>query len=223
MQTIISSFLLIFLAEMGDKTQFLALILATKYKLKEVIIGITIGILANHGLAVLLAYFLSSFINIGILKTVAAFMFLIFGLESFIFKLDDDENTDMKSKFGAILTIAVCFFVGELGDKTQITAMSIVFTGKNPLLTLIGTTSAMICVSLFGIFVGKILKGRIPKNIMKKISGICFVYFGIDALRESIPEKFITTNNIIIFNILLIIAFICIYFNNKRLIKKLEN
>ena len=60
MQTIISSFLLIFLAEMGDKTQFLALILATKYKLKEVIIGITLGILANHGLAVLLAYFLSS-------------------------------------------------------------------------------------------------------------------------------------------------------------------
>lgn len=221
METVISSFLLIFFAEMGDKTQFLAFIFATRYKLYQVILGISLGIVFNHGLAVLVATFLSSFINIGILKIIAGVMFLLFGFESFILRIENDDKEDIRGKFGAIFTVALCFFIGELGDKTQITAMSIVFTGKNPILVLIGTTLGMIFVSLFGIIVGKIIKGKIPKNLMKKISGVCFITFGIEALSKSIPSQYLTFINTTAFYIICIITMLLIYFRNKSVKKSI--
>lgn len=223
METIISAFLLVFLAEMGDKTQFLALIFATKYKVHQVILGIFLGVFVNHGIAVILAKFLSSFINLDILKVIAGIMFLIFGLESFILKIQDDEDDDIKYKFGAIITVATCFFIGELGDKTQITSMSVVFTGKNPMLTLIGTTLGMVCVSLFGILIGRIIKGKIPKDLMKKVSGLCFIIFGIDALNKAVPVKYLTKINIGLFYITIATIIICIYIRNLKLKKKIDD
>lgn len=223
METIISSFLLVFLAEIGDKTQFLSMIFATRYKIYQVILGIFLGVFFNHGLAVLLAKFLSSLIDLEILKIIAGIMFLIFGFESFVFKLKDEENNDISCKFCAVMTVSICFFIGELGDKTQITAMSIVFTGKNPILTLIGTTLGMLCVSLFGIMIGKIIKGRIPTSLMKKISGVCFVIFGIKALNKAVPEKYMTNLNIMIFYIGIITVLSLIFLRNFILKQSLNN
>lgn len=216
METIITSFLLVFFAEIGDKTQFLSIIFATRYKLYQVLLGVFIGVMLNHGIAVGLAFFLSSIINIQILKIVAALMFLIFGIESFTIREESEDEEDIRKNFSAVITVAVCFFIGELGDKTQITAMSLVFTGKNPIYTLIGTTSAMLCVSFLGIIIGKLLKGKIDKDNLKKISGLIFIFFGLRALYYSIPENYLNMSNIIIFLIFFFLIVVFIYKKNKQ-------
>ena len=118
------SMFLIFMAEMGDKTQILAMAFATQFMIKEVLLGVCLGSLLNHGIAVVLGAYLSHVIPQDAVQIAAGFLFIGFALLSL--KADEeDEEEKAKKDLSPILTVAIAFFIGELGDKTQLTAITL--------------------------------------------------------------------------------------------------
>ena len=218
MGTIISSFLLIFLAEMGDKTQLLALAFSTKYKINQVLIGVFLGAFLNHGLAIVFASFISNYVSLDLIKVVAAIMFIIFGLWSLKLEYEDEDEEDEASfSFKTpILTVASAFFIGELGDKTQLTAMTLGAKSAYPFLTLLGTTSGMIAVSLIGILVGKVLGKRIPEVTMKVLASIIFLGFGLSGLYSSVDKIYFTPTYIALFSFILALSIGIILKTNSK-------
>lgn len=197
LQELIKSFFLIFVAEMGDKTQIIAMTFATQYKIREVILGVIIGVFFNHGLAIILGRYLSTLIPMDFLQIIAGFMFIIFGILAL---QDDDVKEDEKKKsYGPILTVALAFFVGELGDKTQLTAMTLSAEGSYPIFILVGTILGMVATSSLGIFVGSKIGNKVPDLYIKIVSSIVFIFFGSLKLYEQLPANILTTLNIILF------------------------
>lgn len=211
----LKSMFLIFMAEMGDKTQILAMAFATQFAVKEVLAGVFLGSLLNHGIAVILGAYLSSVIPLGSIQIIAGFLFIGFAL--WTLKVDEeDEEEEAKKNFGPILTVALAFFIGELGDKTQLTAITLASDAVFPALILLGTVSGMVLTSGVGIFVGSKIGDKIPEFTIKIASASIFLLFGTIKLYTALPTKYVTSTNIIIFFALLGIS---IYFILKPVLK----
>jgi len=177
----LKTFLLIFVAEIGDKTQILLMTCAARYSIIQVLFGILIGVALNHGLAIIIGTYISNIINIEVLQVFAGAIFVIFGL--FALNNEDDEEANTKAvKCGAVLTVAGTFFIGELGDKTQLTAMTIAMESDYPFIVLLGSIAGMIVVGCMGIIIGTALTKRVPSYIIKIISGLIFIVFGLAKL-----------------------------------------
>lgn len=177
-QEFFKAFFLIFVAEMGDKTQILAMTFATRYNAGQVFIGIFLGVILNHSIAILLGTYVSNFINPNILQVLAGILFIIFGLWALINSEDKEENKKTL-KYGAVLTVASAFFIGELGDKTQLTAMTLSMDAIYPAVILIGTVTGMLVTSCMGIFIGTKLGDKVSGIVIQITSGIIFIQFGI--------------------------------------------
>lgn len=184
MSDLLQAFALIFIAEMGDKTQIMAMAFATQYKVKDILIGVAIGAFLNHGLAILLGSMLTQFIPIEALQLVAGVLFIAFGLLSLSIAEEDEEEVTGK-KFGAIFTVALAFFLGELGDKTQLTALTLSTQSTFPALTLAGTVLGMVVVSSFGIFIGSKLGDKIPEHMIRISAFAIFMFFGLSKIFTS--------------------------------------
>lgn len=182
----LNAFGLIFLAEMGDKTQLLALAFATRYRVRQVLWGIFFGVLLNHGLAVLLGNLLSTFIPLHLIQLFAGVAFMGFALWSLRVEEDEDE-ADETSQRGPIVTVALAFFIGELGDKTQLSAITLSSVANYPLIILAGTTAGMLLVGALGIIVGRQLGARIPETALKMAAAVVFAFFGIQKLLANLP------------------------------------
>lgn len=207
-QELVKAFFLIFVAEMGDKTQILAMAFATKFPVKKVLMGIFIGSLLNHGLAVLLGSYISILIPINTIQIIAGFAFVGFSLWTLKAEEEEEENKKEKAKFGPILTVAMAFFVGELGDKTQLSAITLAADAKYPLIILAGTVSGMIVTGGLGIIVGKKIGDKIPEFAIKMIASVVFLFFGLSKLYQTMPTHYLTTLNISIFLGVLIVMII---------------
>lgn len=207
---IIQALILIFIAEMGDKTQLLALAFATRYPVKKVLFGIFIGSLLNHGLAVALGSFISNFLPMVTIQIIAGFTFVGFSLWTLKSSDDDgDENIEQKTRFGPIITVALAFFIGELGDKTQLTAITLATNAVFPFAVVVGTVSGMIATGGLGIYVGKKLGDRVPEFAIKIIAASIFMLFGVLKLYQSLPSEYLTIQNTVLFaGILSVMIFI---------------
>lgn len=203
----ISALLLIFVAEMGDKTQILAMMFATKYKTSKVLVGIFIGSFLNHGLAVLFGSLIGGVINPNILQVVAGIAFIGFAFWTLLAG-DDDEDSNVNMSKGAIVTVALAFFVGELGDKTQLTAITLSIDSVYPLLVLFGTVSGMIVTSSLGIVVGSKLGDKIPELMIKLLSSAVFLIFGVIKLVSSTPYSWRTPLTVVLFITVISVGFI---------------
>jgi len=199
---LLKAFFLIFIAEMGDKTQILAMAFATKYKMKKVLLGVFIGSLLNHALAVLLGSNLSYFIPLNTLSIIAGFSFIVFGLWNL--KSDDDEEESSVSKYGPVVTVALAFFIGELGDKTQLTAIALSTDASFPLFILMGTVLGMVFTSLIGIIVGIKLGSKIDEFYIKVAASIIFLVFGYIKLFSSLDTTVLTLYNVTLFTIVVL-------------------
>ncbi|NRT72322.1 putative Ca2+/H+ antiporter (TMEM165/GDT1 family) [Clostridium beijerinckii] len=161
MTSFIKALLLVVVAEMGDKTQLLAMAMVSKYKAKQVLLGVLIATILNHALAVAVGSYLSSVIPMDLVKIIAALSFLAFGLWTIRGdKLDDEENK--KVKFGPIITVAIAFFLAEMGDKTQLMTITIAAENQQPLFILMGTTVGMLIADGIVILGGAWMCKHIP-------------------------------------------------------------
>lgn len=176
---LIRAFLLIFIAEMGDKTQILAMAFATQFKARSVLLGIFAGVLANHGIAVLIGSYLSELIPIRTVQIIAGFCFIAFGLWTLKPEKEEEEEAKKRKKnLGPFLTVATAFFIGELGDKTQLTTITLAADSQFPLIVLMGTVSAMMLTSGLGICVGCKIGNKIPKPAIKITAAAIFLILG---------------------------------------------
>ena len=173
---LMSAFLLVFVAELGDKTQLLAMMFATRYRPILVLAGIVIGAAFNHGLAVLVGSKLGDMMPLSVLSAIAGFAFIYFAFSSLA---EEDQMRGQVRKYRSTLsTVAIAFFVGELGDKTQLAAITLAMDAVYPWIILLGTVSAMLVISAIGIGIGTVIGKNMPERLIKMVSAILFFVFG---------------------------------------------
>lgn len=187
----------IFLAEMGDKTQVLAMVLATRYKLKDVLFGIMIGSFVNHGLAIFLGMGLMQLIPMNTVQIIAGVLFILFSYWTLKYDSDEDEEEKTASNV-PMIAVAILFFVGELGDKTQLTAVTLAMENGNAFLTLLGTVTGMMVTSGIGIALGLKFGKVIQEHTIKYVSSAIFLLYGLGKLISLIE------NNTLIITVLLL-------------------
>lgn len=190
--------LLIFLAELGDKTQILAMAFALQYSVRQVLTGVALGSFLNHGLAVIIGAYLSNLVPLSAVRLGSAVMFLLFGLWNLRGE-EDEESSNQKNSSNPLFVVALAFFLGELGDKTQLTAVALASSAQFPWAILAGTVLGMVLTSLGGIFVGTKLGDRVPELALKLISSLVFIGFGIFHLSQAVPARFLTPAHIALF------------------------
>ena len=184
----IISFLLIFVSELGDKTQLLVLSFSSKLKARTILLGVASGSLLSHGIAIIFGSFLGNIENLTfqyMLKLVTYSSFIIFGIIT-LKKFDNKEknsknkkNRNLKNNLNYIFFIALTIAVGELGDKTFLASIGLGIEYSLYKASLIlGAISGMVASDLIAIIFGKVLSHKIPENLMQKLSGILFLIFG---------------------------------------------
>lgn len=173
-----TAFIMVVLAEMGDKTQLLAMAFAAKYPWKKVMLGILVATILNHFVAIFAGIYLNAFIPKEIIEIIASIAFIIFGL--WILKDDELGNDAEKSRFNIFGTVAIAFFLAEMGDKTQLATVALsAQIGSDMLLILLGTTLGMLVADGLGIILGATLHQYIPDRFIKIFASIIFILFGI--------------------------------------------
>lgn len=168
------------LAEMGDKTQLLAMAFASKYKAGKVMLGVFIATVLNHALAVAVGNLVTHFQSVQTwIQGIASLSFIFFGLWTIRGdKLEGEENRT--TKFGAVMTVAIAFFLAEMGDKTQLATIALAAKfPASPVGILVGTTTGMLIADGIGIIIGVVLCKKIPEKTVKLVSAGLFILFGL--------------------------------------------
>lgn len=123
MDALFNSFILVFISEMGDKTQLLALVLAARFKKPlPIMFGIFVATILNHALASYVGSFITNYVSAEALKWILSATFIGFGI--WILIPDKDEGFEDKHNWGPFLTTTVAFFLAEMGDKTQLATVA---------------------------------------------------------------------------------------------------
>lgn len=170
-----------FIAEMGDKTQLMLVALTSKYKLRDIIMGTAAAILVLNGLAVLAGGLVSAFIPTWLIRLIAACAFLFFALSSLKGDDDEEEEATQKGKFQfAPLTVFCTFFVAELGDKTQLTAITFgANEGLGAALTVwLACSIGLFAADVIGMLIGYLLKSKTPDGMLQILAFFIFAIFG---------------------------------------------
>jgi putative Ca2+/H+ antiporter (TMEM165/GDT1 family) len=183
------SFAVIFVAELGDKSQLMAMTFATRYKTLPVLIGITIATAIVHLVSVGVGYGLGLSLPTGWISLVAGIAFLGFGAWTLRGdKLTDDEKTKAERSTGsAILAVGGAFFLAELGDKTMLATITLA-TQYGWFGTWLGSTVGMVAADALAIVVGRLLGRHLPEKAIKYGAATLFAIFGIWLLIEAIIE-----------------------------------
>jgi Ca2+/H+ antiporter, TMEM165/GDT1 family len=200
----IASFVLVVLAEMGDKTQFLAMSFAARHSVYKVIFGVFLAIVANFALTVALGQFLTTIVPIDVISLAASISFIGFGLWTVRGDKLKVENKKV-SRFGVVATVTIAFFIAEFGDKTQLATISLAAQYQNAVSVFVGATIGMLVADGVGIVVGVVFCKRIPERTFKWLSAGIFVIFGLVGVYEVLSVKIGLVYTALI--LLLLIAF----------------
>ncbi len=174
------------LAEMGDKTQLLALLLATQFrKPVPIVLGIFVATIVNHAFAGAVGSWLATLLGPVVLRWVIGLSFIGMAIWTLIpDKLDDDDQP--RAKWGVFVTTVIAFFLAEMGDKTQIATVALAAqyqTLPHSLLWVVsGTTVGMMLANVPVVFLGEWLTHRIPVAVLHKICAAIFAVMGVMAL-----------------------------------------
>jgi putative Ca2+/H+ antiporter (TMEM165/GDT1 family) len=178
METLFSSFFLVAISEMGDKTQLLAFSLASKYRRPWVVMG---GILAatvlNHALASTVGAWVSTTVPPRVMAAALAVTFVGFGFWTLKpDTLDADARTD---RFGPFVTTTILFFLAEMADKTQLATIALAARFQSILLVTSGTTLGMLLSDGLAVFVGDRLAQRVSMKWIRIGAACVFFAFGV--------------------------------------------
>ena len=186
MHVIFSSFVLVALSEMGDKTQLLALSLALRFKRPWLILlGILTATLLNHSLASFFGTWISSHLNQNVLGAILGLSFIAFG----IWTLKPDSLKKQKySGYGPYLTTVSLFFLAEMGDKTQLATIALAAKYQSIVLVTLGTTLGMLFTDGLAVFLGKKLAEKIEFKWIRRVAAAVFIIFGLLSFYKVIFE-----------------------------------
>lgn len=201
---------LIMVGELADKSQLLALVLATRYRWWQVLIGIFVATFVVHFFTTMVGQFMGASIPADALPWITGLLFIGFGLWTLRGDTVEDSDAEKGGRFGPIVATAIAFFLAELGDKTQIMTLAIAVDPGSALVTYLrsagptvegwlsvigspesvgatarfwavtlGSTLGMVIADAVAILVGSMLGKRLPELLMRRISGVVFILFGV--------------------------------------------
>lgn len=172
------STLLVTATEMGDKTQLLALVLASRFRKPWVIMaGILVATILNHGLASWAGQWISTTIPAVTLKWVLAMSFFAFA--GWVLIPDKDDEEVHQSNAGAFVVTLVSFFLAEMGDKTQLSTVALAARFGNFFWVTLGTTLGMLIADGLAVFMGDKITQKISLKWMRWIASGLFIIFGV--------------------------------------------
>ena len=178
MEAILNSFFLVFVSEMGDKTQLLSLVLMARFRKPWIILaGVLVATLLNHALAAWAGEWVSSLLSPQHLKWVLAATFFGFGL--WLLVPDKEGEVKESGNWGAFLTTLVSFFIAEMGDKTQLATVALGARYSGVFLVTMGSTLGMMASNALAIFFGDALLRRIPMQWVRRAACALFIIFGV--------------------------------------------
>ena len=183
MEALLVSTGVIALAEIGDKTQLLAFILAARFKKPlPIIAGILAATLLNHGLAGLLGAWITTVISPDVMRWVLGGSFLGMAIWTLIPDKINEEETQIANRLGVFGATFVTFFLAEMGDKTQIATVAMAAHYAAPLWVILGTTLGMLIADVPAVFVGNKFAANIPMKLVHAIAAAIFAVMGLMTL-----------------------------------------
>jgi putative Ca2+/H+ antiporter (TMEM165/GDT1 family) len=181
------SFGIIFVAELGDKSQLMALAFATRYRPRSILIGITLATAIVHALSVLVGALLGAALPTKPISVVAGIAFL--GFAAWTVRGDslteDEAARASRTARSAVIAAAVAFFLAELGDKTMLATITLATT-EGVIGTWVGSTLGMVAADALAIVVGAQLGRRLPERAIKIGAACSFVVFGLLLIFEGV-------------------------------------
>ncbi len=169
------------LAEIGDKTQLLALVLAARFrKPLPIILGILAATLANHFMAGAVGVWLAAVIGPTAMRWILGLSFVAMAVWTLIpDKLDDDEDQEPQPRFGVFGTTLVAFFLLEMGDKTQIATVALAARFPSLVAVVSGTTLGMMLANVPAVLLGEVAAKKLPMRVVHGIAGAMFLVMGL--------------------------------------------
>jgi len=210
LQAMVVAAVLVAIAELGDKTQMLTLVLASRYPARQVFIGVLLAVIGLQLLAVTAGTVVGDLLPERLLAWVTAVLFIGFGIWSLrdasAGVVEEDEAVAPRTGWGPVVAVATAFFLAELGDKTQVLTLAIAadpgaaarilspfgleFTAPSGgigvfLGVWVGSVIGMMLVNGLAIWAGSAIGKRLPRRVVARVSGALFILFGLLALGAS--------------------------------------
>ncbi|MCC7646338.1 MULTISPECIES: TMEM165/GDT1 family protein [unclassified Janthinobacterium] len=170
------------LAEIGDKTQLLAFLLAAKFrKPLPIVLAIFVATIANHAFAAAVGAWITSMLGPDVLRWVLGVSFLAMAAWTLIpDKLDEDETK--LAKYGVFLTTLIAFFMAEMGDKTQVATVALAARYDDIVSVVLGTTFGMMLANVPAVYLGDRIANRVPLRLVHGIAALVFAVLGVATL-----------------------------------------
>lgn len=177
LQTLLMSTGIVALAEIGDKTQLLALLLAARYRQPvPIILGILVATVANHFLAAAVGHQVAQLLSATTLLWVLAACFI--GVAVWTLIPDTlDEDTQIVSRYGPFLATVIAFFIAEMGDKTQVATVMLAAQFEYFWMVILGTTLGMLLANAPVVLIGHFAAQRLPLKLIRSVAAIGFLAF----------------------------------------------
>jgi len=186
MEALFTSTAVVALAEIGDKTQLLAIVLATRFKRPlPIIAGILVATLANHFLAALVGSQVASILDGQWFRYLIAASFMVMAAWTLVPDKLDDEPEAKPARFGAFIATAIAFFLVEMGDKTQIATIALGARFHDVIAVTAGTTLGMMAANVPAVFLGNELLKRVPLNVVRYTAAGLFLVIGLWVLAQT--------------------------------------
>ncbi len=188
MESFLVSTSVVALAEIGDKTQLLSLVLAARYrKPVPIIFGVLVATLINHAGASGIGVWLSNVISPNILNWVVVASFAVMAVWILIpDKLEEGEMVTPKKKMGVFVVTVISFFLAEMGDKTQVVTVALAAHFHDFIGVVSGTTMGMMIANVPVVFLGHKFADKLPIKAIHMIAAVIFVVLGGLALRNAL-------------------------------------
>jgi len=175
------SYLLIFAAEMGDKSQLVCMALAARYRAFPVMLGSALAFLFLNTLAVTFGVAIASWVPEAFISAIVAILFAIFGIHAL--RISEEQEGDLaviSSNRNIFISTFLLITIAEFGDKTQLAVVALSSTSM-PIAVWSGSTIALISTSALGVWAGRTLLQRIPITILHRVSGVIFLLLALFA------------------------------------------
>jgi putative Ca2+/H+ antiporter (TMEM165/GDT1 family) len=180
MESLLISTSVVALAEMGDKTQLLAFILAARFKKPApIILGILCATLVNHGLAGALGAWITSLLSPDVMRWILGLSFIGMAIWTLIPDKIEEEETQIAKHMGVFGATLVTFFLAEMGDKTQLATIALAAHYATPVPVIAGTTLGMLLADVPAVFVGNKFAEKIPMKLVHRIAAAIFAVMGL--------------------------------------------
>ncbi len=178
--SLLASTTVVALAEMGDKTQLLSLMLAARFKtFWPIVAGITVATLANHGLAAMLGATLQAWLPGHYLHWILAISFIAIGLWLLVPDKLENLTVPAPNRLGIFGITVVAFFMAEMGDKTQIATLVLAARYEPVWAVTLGTTAGMLLANAPAVLLGQRFAERLPMALINKIAAALFILIGL--------------------------------------------